>query len=356
LQDQTQAVLEAGALPHFVRLLEASPCPFTPEQCAWALGNVAGDGPAGRDAALAAGTAEALVRMFGAGGAHAGAAEGGLVKQCAWLASNLYRFKPHPRAAPAVLPILARWAAAGAGDAAQDAVWALAYITENDVNLDAAAAAGVLPAVAGHLSRAAAATCVTPALRVFGNFCSGSEAHTDAALNCGLLRHLPALLERPNGGIRKEALWALSNIVGGTAAQAQRVDEEGLWPAVLQFVAQGDRALAREALWAVSNNFVHGAAAARRMVGLGALGALKQFLKLPAPRACPSTVRVALEGLGRMLGAAAGDDAFLALLRGEFEESGLGDAVYELYEERGDSEELARAVLEPLENYILEEA
>ena len=49
--ENTLAVVNAGAVPQFVRLL-SSPSSNVAEQAVWALGNIAGDGPVLRDVVL----------------------------------------------------------------------------------------------------------------------------------------------------------------------------------------------------------------------------------------------------------------------------------------------------------------
>jgi len=60
--DQTRCVIDAGALPIFVRLLQ-SPDRNVHEQAAWALGNIAGDSVACRDVVLHHGAIPALAQI-----------------------------------------------------------------------------------------------------------------------------------------------------------------------------------------------------------------------------------------------------------------------------------------------------
>ncbi len=358
-------MISAGALPILVGLMEASPCRDTRSQCAWALGNVTGDGAASRDRALEAGLLAALVRMFqpgaGGGGDHA------LEKQVAWLLSNVFRFKPRPPVTPAeepLLAMLARWAAQG-GEAAIDAAWTLSYVSDHGANLQACARAGAMAAMLPLLRAGGGGggeLSVTPALRVFGNFVSGSEAETQYALDTGALRLLPALLSHPKRSIRKEALWAVSNVCAGSPAQARLVDEEGLWPAVLAGGDDAEENVAREAVWACANALTsQGSAGARHLVGLGVLQLFQRFLSRPAPSVSENALCCVLEGLGKMLVAAAADkdgegDAWLEDLREAFEDCELGDCVMAVHEAgTGERKLRARAVLEILGTHILSE-
>lgn len=63
LSIQTQAVVHAGAVEHFLRLLR-SPHQNVCEQAVWALGNIIGDGPHCRDLVIKLGVAEPLLQFI----------------------------------------------------------------------------------------------------------------------------------------------------------------------------------------------------------------------------------------------------------------------------------------------------
>lgn len=61
--EQTNVVIEHGAIPKLIALLE-SPHPNVTEQAVWALGNIAGDGPATRDQVLVQGAMQLLIGLI----------------------------------------------------------------------------------------------------------------------------------------------------------------------------------------------------------------------------------------------------------------------------------------------------
>jgi len=55
-------VVKAGGIPKFAALLKSPDCNVR-EQCVWALGNIAGDGPHLRDAVIEAGAIDSLIAL-----------------------------------------------------------------------------------------------------------------------------------------------------------------------------------------------------------------------------------------------------------------------------------------------------
>lgn len=100
--DRTDVLETFGAIPHLVNLLR-SPNPDVREQCAWCLGNVAGDGPALRDAVLRhSDVIPAILANISQ------PASISLLKNCVWTLSNFCRGKPAPAFSivESVLPML----------------------------------------------------------------------------------------------------------------------------------------------------------------------------------------------------------------------------------------------------------
>ena len=88
--EETLAVARAGAVPYFVALLKSSD-PNVCEQAVWALGNIAGDGPALRDEILQKRTIEPLVVSL-----VTRERSDAFVRTVAWTLSNLCRNKNPP--------------------------------------------------------------------------------------------------------------------------------------------------------------------------------------------------------------------------------------------------------------------
>ena len=101
-----------------------------------------------------------------------------------------------------------------------------------------------------------------PAVRIIGNVLSGTDAQTQAAIDCGALRVIEALIpslvpDDSRGAVseRKEVCWLLSNVTAGTPVQCRVVLKS---PVFCNFLLDALRptehvSVGKEAAWAVSN-------------------------------------------------------------------------------------------------------
>ena len=247
--EETKAIVDAGAIPHMAQLLN-SPSAEVREQCAWCLGNVAGDSAALRDIVLSSGAMQPLIQNI------VQPASESLFGNCVWTMSNFCRGKPVPnicQVAPAV-PVLASVLRGKNNEAKTDALWALSYISDGDDDriqtvLDAGIAGLLIEMLGGDDS-----AIITPALRTVGNIVSGNDQQTQAVVDAGLMSVMAGLLSNHKRMIRKEACWVLSNIAAGTKDQIKTVlKAKGIMEQIVQMAESSEWEVRKEATWIISN-------------------------------------------------------------------------------------------------------
>ncbi|CAM9795651.1 unnamed protein product, partial [Choristocarpus tenellus] len=292
---KTQVVVDQGAVPALVRNLRHHN-PELREQCAWCLGNIAGDSVDLRNSVLCSTNAlEGLLINV------TQPASASLLHNCVWALSNFCRGKPQPDmelVQPAV-PILSQLLTCDDSEVLVDACWALSYLSDGDSDrIQHIMDAGTAPNLAkllGHES----CHVVTPALRTLGNFVTGEDAQTQAVLDVGVLPLLESLLHHKKKNIRKEACWTLSNVAAGTPSQLEAVCmQPGVIAGVIELLEGGEWEVQKEANFVISNIATAGNEQhVRQVVEMDAIPALCQMLD----RADAKGVLVTLEALSSIL-------------------------------------------------------
>jgi len=304
---QTQAVVDAGAVPLFLRLL-GSEHQNVCEQAVWALGNIIGDGPNLRDYVISLGVVSPLLLFINP------EIPISFLRNVTWVVVNLCRNKDPPppmETIQALLPALCELVHHPDTNILVDTVWALSYLTDGGNSLiQMVINSGVVPYLVPLLVHSEVKV-QTAAVRAVGNIVTGTDEQTQEVLNCGVLDHFPALLSHPKEKINKEAVWFLSNITAGNQNQVQAVIDAGLIPQIILHLAKADFQTQKEAAWAISNLTISGN---KEQVAFAVeQGVIQPFCNLLDAKD-NQVVQVVLDGINNILKMANDSDSVATLI------------------------------------------
>lgn len=343
---QTQAVVLAGAVEHFLRLLD-SPHQNVCEQAVWALGNIIGDGPQCRDLVIGLGVVEPLLKFISP------EIPMSFLRNVTWVIVNLCRSKEPPPPLETIqklLPALAFLIQNMDTNILVDTVWAISYLTDagNSI-IQMVIDAGFVPYLVPLLGHSEVKV-VTAALRAVGNIVTGTDQQTQEVIDKDALKYFHALLNHPKPKINKEAVWFLSNITAGTQGQVQAVIDSGLMPQVIHLLSRGDLPTKREAAWCVNNLSLSGnKEQVAYVLQQGVVGPLCQALGIDDPQ----VLVVVMDALSNILKLAAGADDDLLSVTAQIEECGGLDKIEELQSHR--NEEIYKLAFDLIDKYFTED-
>ena len=254
-KENTMYVLQTNAVPLWIQHF-SSHDPDVVEQAAWAIGNIAGEGYKCRDYCLECGALNPLLNVITGPIADQKLK---VMQDSVWALSNLCRFKPCPRLnlVASAVPVALHLTRHPTPEIASTALWILSYISDGPDRVDAILEAAI-PDVIDMMS-VPHTNCHMPALRTTSNVIAAGARQAQVALNAGALVKLKDFLDaRCARELRREAMWAVSNVATGPPAQVDHLVQAQLFPVIIQTMSACEPEVMKEAVLTAANIATNG--------------------------------------------------------------------------------------------------
>jgi importin subunit alpha-1 len=180
----------------------------------------------------------------------------GVVKNSVWYLGLALKYKPEmdEQRISKALEVCLKFLESEDPEVENDALWGLCNASETD--FDSILELYVTSNVCGYIvnsDRLRQKTLVIPVVRLFGNLLSNEPRIVDYLIAVGCIPFLQKFLYHKSSNVRKETLWAISNIGAGTLDQIKDVIQADIVPTVLSLFKDEDIETVREAVYTISN-------------------------------------------------------------------------------------------------------
>ena len=218
--DHIRTIIEKGCLKGLGHMM-SSTISEVKEQAIWAIGNISADSAEYRNLIVENSLLVPLVNIV------LNSQINSLTKQGCWTLSNICRAKPTPShdIMKPVLPALAKgvFLHQEMREVLSDILWGLCCLTEARHNaIDDLVDSDILPLIVSF-AQSKNFAIILPAIKILGNVIGGTDKQADIVIKVGGIIPLVHMLKVQYTPIKREAVWALSNLCAGSMSQLKEI-------------------------------------------------------------------------------------------------------------------------------------